>query len=179
LQQATAVTHIDASDTSFELRSPGSLRLGVGLLMDALVLSFDLEQVQAVPRYKVFPGLQADPPSTVAARQDPLSTRGNGVTRYSVTAAMAQGSQASWFLGFSTDPSPVPANDPIFRKVDLYHFNTGYYVTRGPLAGAVRLGYTVAESPLARFRHLSDDDGVTQSVHMTQWTLGVSGSYVF
>lgn len=179
LQQATAVTHIDASDTAFELRSPGSLRLGVGFLMDTLVVSLDLEQVRAIPRYKVFPSLQATPPSTVASRQDPLSTQSNAVTRYSVTTALAQGNQASWFFGFSTDPSPVPANDPIFRKVDLYRFNTGYYVTRGPLAGAVRLGYTVAESPLVRFRHLSDEDGVTQSVRITQWTLGFSGSYVF
>lgn len=176
---STAFTHVQSDHTPFELRSAGSLRLGVGFQSGTMALELDVEQGLPLGAYKVFPALESGPPSTTAARQDALVTRSNGVTRYGIAALFAQDSDASWLFSFATDPSPVPAFDSIFRKMDVYRFTAGYYATRGRFAGAVRLGYETAETPATRFPHLTDSDAVTVPARFTRWTLGCSGSYVF
>jgi hypothetical protein len=179
LQQAAAFTHMDADRAAFQLRDPGSLRVGLALLFDALVVEMDLEQTRSLAPYEVFPRLESKAPSTTAAQLPALTTRARSVTRYGIAAAFAHRNQSSWFFGFATDPSPVPADDPIFRKVDFYRLTTGYYVTQGAVSGTVRLGYTAAEAPSVRFPHVTDDDGVTKAVRATVWSLGLAGSYVF
>jgi hypothetical protein len=176
---SSAFTYIQSDRTSFELRNAGALRLGIGFRSDSMALELDIEQGQALASYKVFPALESEPPSTTAARQDALVTRSNGVTRYGIAALFAQGSDAGWLFSFATDPSPVPASDSVFRKIDVYRFTAGYYATRGRFAGTVRLGYEAAEALNARFPHLTDGDSVTTPVRFTRWSIGWSGSYVF
>jgi hypothetical protein len=179
VQQATSFIHVDAERVSFQLRDPGSLRVGLALLFDELVVEMDLEQTRSLAPYEVFPRLESKAPSTTAAQLPALTTRARAVTRYGIAAAFAQGNRGSWFFGFASDPSPVPSGDPIFRKVDFQRFTSGYYVTRGALSGTVRLGFATADAPAVRFPHVTDDDGVTQSVRSTVWSVGLSGTYVY
>lgn len=176
---STAFTHMQSNHTPFELLSAGSLRLGIGFRSGTMALELNVEQGLPLGAYKVFPALESGPPSTTAARQDALVTRSNGVTRYGIAALFAQDGDASWLFSFATDPSPVPASDSIFRKMDVYRFTAGYYATRGRFAGAVRLGYETAEAPATRFPHLTDSDAVTAPARFTRWAIGCAGSYVF
>jgi hypothetical protein len=179
LHQATGSVHIASDSADFQLQTPGSLRMGIGLLFDTLVMEFNLDQRQALAPYNAFPALESGPPSTIAVRQNALVTKSNAVTRYGFSAAIALGTQASWFLGLSNDPAPVPSNDSIFRKVDALHVTTGYYTTRGAFAGSIRAIYTMADAPAVRFPHLSDDSSVTKPVRISTWVVGLSGSYVY
>jgi hypothetical protein len=179
LQQTSSVVHIRSDDTAFQLRSGGFLRVGLGLVFDTLVAELDVEQARPLPAYAVFPRLESQPPSTAAAQAGPLATRARAVTRYRIAAALVQGNQSSWMFGIASDPAAVSDSDPIFRKVDLVRLTTGYYVTRGALAGTVRVGYTTADAPAVRFTHLTDDDGSTKPVRITTWSIGLSGSYAY
>jgi hypothetical protein len=178
IQQASARIHAAQDALRFDLRAPGSWRIGLAFLFDSAVFEFDIERTQRLGSYAVFPALHSQPPSTSAATFAPLEAGAVETLSYALGTAMALGDRGSLMFGFTTQSATAPKGDAVFRAMDLYRVTGAYYVTRGAGSGAMYAAYTTGESPPAGAAP-ADTAATPRPVRFSEWMLGVSGGWTY
>lgn len=164
---------------NFALRSPGEVKLGIAWRLDTFTIELDWTRAQRQGSYQVFPAVTSGPESTRAVQIGPLPTALNEVDRFAVGVAVASGESGSFLFGFSTDPSAVPADDPVFRKVDLSTFSGGYYLSRGAFSGSAGMSYRFGEESAVNFPRADGATAVQGAVSFQSYSLLVGASYIF
>jgi hypothetical protein len=174
-----ALASIDARRLPFRLDSPRTVRVGLAYSSDWLVLELDVIQVQAQAAYTVLPAVDSSPPSTGVLGLGPVRTWGEGVVRVAFGTAFAQSDATSLLFGVATDPSPVSAEDPLFRRVSLTTVAFGVYHVRGALSGSLGLSYRLADEQALAFASVAGETKVYRSVRYRETALHAAGSLAF
>ena len=164
---------------NFALRSPGEIKLGVAWRLDTFTIELDWTRAQRQGGYQVFPAVASGPESTRAVQIAPLRTALNEVDRYAVGVAVSSGESSSFLFGFTRDTSAVPADDPVFRKVDLNTLSGGYYLSRGAFSGSAGVAYRFGEESAVSFPQFDGATAVPGAVSFQSYSLLVGASYIF
>jgi hypothetical protein len=96
-----------------------------------------------------------------------------------VGVAVSSGESSSFLFGFTRDTSAVPADDPVFRKVDLNTLSGGYYLSRGAFSGSAGVSYRFGEESAVSFPPFDGATAVPGAVSFQSYSLLVGASYIF
>lgn len=170
---------IDEEDVAFRLESPRALHLGLAFRFDWMVAELDVIRVGEQSAYEVFPAAESGPSSTDAARLGPLRTAGEGTTRMALGLAFSGGPGTSYLLGLAVDPAATPADDPLFRRLNLLTVSGGIYRTAGRFSGAAGVSYRFADAPAVRLAEPGTEADAIRPVSYTHAAVHLAGSVAF
>ncbi|MCH7476829.1 MAG: hypothetical protein IIA14_01860 [SAR324 cluster bacterium] len=179
VQDSVAFSVIDASNVKFRLESPLETRLGIAFLFRGVVVEVDAIRVDDQDAYQVFPAQQSGPPSTQATQLPALRTSGEAVTRYAAGMAVKLGRDTSLLLGLATDESAVPEGDPLFTRIDLVTFATGFFFAQGPFSAAFGVTLTVGDAGPSQVPQPGSATPLAATVAYESFSLRLGGSYLF
>ena len=177
--QSSNVVWMDETTLPFLLISPQVWRIGITFASDWIVMALDLASIQEQGAYQVFPPVESRPPSTTAARLNALTTSGTKALKISFGVALLLSERTSWLAGVVLDQSPVPFDDPVFRKVDLTTYSVGVYHLRGRLSGSIGLSLLQAEERTVLFPALEGGDPIQRRASFTRIKIRIGGSLSF
>jgi hypothetical protein len=137
-QSAAGTVLVDRSGQAFRLDSPQRTQVGLAWRSDTFLVEFDVYRSGTVGSYTVLPAADSVPPSD-AFTLPALHTSANAVLGFAVGMAYAQSERTSLLLSLAVDPSPVPADDPLYRSVTFVTVGAGAYHVRGDLSLSIGL----------------------------------------
>ena len=177
--RSSDVVWMDETNLPFQLKSPQVLRIGVSFTSDWIVMALELASTQRQAAYEVFPPVESQSPSTTGARLKAVTTSGSQALKISIGVAVLYTERTSWLAGVVLDESPVPFDDPVFRKVDLTTYSVGIHHVRGRFSGSIGLSLLEAEERTVLFPALEGGDSIQRQVSFTRIGIQVGGSLAF
>ncbi|MEE8436279.1 MAG: hypothetical protein V3S64_15950 [bacterium] len=177
--RSSNVVWMDEANLPFQLQTPQVFRIGISFKSDWIVMALDLASTREQGAYEVFPPVESRSPSTTAARLNAITTSGARALKISIGVAVLLTERTSWLAGVVLDESPVPFDDPVFRKVDLTTYSVGIYHVRGRLSGSAGLSLSEAEERTVLFPALEGGDSIQRRVRFTRIGIQIGGSLAF
>jgi hypothetical protein len=98
----------------------------LALIGTGYMVELDYTRAEALGAYDVLPASVSAPPSSVAAQAGPLRTSLQERDRFALGMAFARSNTETLLFGMATDESAVPADDAVFRRVDIGTLGFGY-----------------------------------------------------
>lgn len=170
---------IDSRGLPFRLERPRVVNIGLAFVSDWFLAEFDLIQVDNLGPYQVLPATDSRPPSTQPVQQPALTTSSEGALNFSVGMAFLQSERTSWLVGLTSDQSPVPADDPVFRKVDLTTLALGVYHVRGRFSGTLGFSFQQADASQLSFPASDGSAPIFRRVRLSSTGFHATGSMGF
>jgi len=180
MDRAGSIT-IQGDGLEFHLESPRELRMGLSFKSDWMLLSLELARVAPQAPYSVFPGLVGTNTLTGAARLPSLRTSGKGGASMGLGVVFLHNSNTAFLLGWRSDRSPVPEEDPLFIKLNQNTLSLGWYRTEGRTTAGLGVLYREGTREGVRLPTLQGfaEPPVVTSVRREAWRVHLGTTRIF
>lgn len=170
---------VDEGSVPFQLRTPGEWRLGLGFLFDVLTVEVDWVKREGVGSYAAFPAQESTSTAGRITQLPAFTTSLRPSEGYALGLAFSAGGEGTLLLGYAHDGSGVPADDALFRKVQVSTFSGGYHFARGPFSGSMGVVYRSAEESNAAFPELGGGAAQENDVSYSAYGFQLGASFIF
>lgn len=169
---------VDEKKVGFDLKRPLKFGLGLAYISDELVVELDILKYAAQSAYQVFPALPSSPDSSTPAEFPATYHSLEGTTHYALGLAFPTGGRNAFLLGMATDVSGVPADDPLFRSIQINTVSGGYYSSKGKLSWSVGGAYRYGSSSQAVFPETEGTTPIEADIQYKALSFRLTGSYL-
>lgn len=177
--QSSDSVWMEETNLPFQLISPQVLRIGFSFSSDSMVMAFEVASIREQAAYEVLPAVESSSPSTTAARLNAFTTSGAKALNIFLGVAMLYTNRTSLLAGLMWEESPVPFDDPVFRKVDLTTYSLGFHHARGRFSGSAGLSFQETEKRVVLLPALEGGDTLQRRVRLTRIGIHIGGSVAF